>query len=211
MALFLDSAVVDEARRAADLGFVAGATTNPALVARTGRAARDVVADLCATLRGTVFHQVVEAPGPALDAEIEAFRRISERVAFKLPCSLEYARVAYDLSRQGVVCALTAVYSPAQAYIAAQAGAAYAIPYVNRATRYCGSGPALVAEMAAVLEGTECQILAASLKSPAEVVETLLAGARHVTLTWDVLAAMAHHRLTDLALEEFARAAGRDV
>jgi transaldolase len=211
MALFLDSALVDEARQAAGLGFVAGATTNPALVARTGRPARDVVADLCATLPGVVFHQVGEAPGPALDAEIEAFRQISERVAFKLPCTLAYAPVAHDLSRQGVICALTAVYSPAQACIAAQTGAAYAIPYVNRATRYCGSGPALVAEIAAVLEGTECQILAASLKSPAEVVETLLAGAQHVTLTWDVLAAMAHHPLTDLALEEFARAAGRDA
>jgi transaldolase len=211
MALYLDSALADEARQAAGLGFVAGATTNPALIARDGRPARDVVADLCATLRGTIFYQVVEAPGPALDAEIETFRQISARVAFKLPCTLPYARVAHDLSRQDVVCALTAVYSPAQAYIAAQAGAAYVIPYVNRATRFCGSGPALVAEIAAILEGTECQILAASLKSPAEVVDTLLAGAQHVSLPWDVLAAMAHHPLTDLALEEFAHAAGRDA
>lgn len=207
MALFLDSALVDEACQAAGLGFVAGATTNPTLIARSGRSARDVVADLCATLQGTIFHQVVETPGPALDAEIDEFRQISERVAFKLPCTLQYARVAHDLARRGVVCALTAVYSPAQAYLAAQAGAAYAIPYVNRATRYCGSGPALVAEIAAILGGTECQILAASLKSPTEVVETLLAGAHHVTLTWDVMAAMAHHPLTDLAMEEFARAA----
>ena len=64
-----------------------------------------------------------------------------------------------------------------------------------------------MAEIAAILDGTECQILAASLKSPAEAVEALLAGAQHVTLTWDVLASMAHHPLTDLALEEFARAA----
>ena len=209
MALFLDSALLDEARQAASLGFLAGATTNPSLIAKAGRPAREVISDLCATLTGIVFHQVLAAPGPALEEEIDTFRQISERVAFKLPCTLDYARVAHGLSRQGVVCAMTAVYSPAQAYLAAQAGAAYAIPYVNRATRYCGSGPALVAEIAAILEGAECQILAASLKSPAEVVETLLAGAHHVSLPWDVLAAMAQHHLTDLALEEFARAAGQ--
>ncbi len=205
MSLFLDSALVEEARRAANLGFVAGATTNPALMAKAGRPARDVLTELCATLQGIIFHQVREAPGPALAAEINTFRQISEQVAFKLPCTLDYARVAHELSRQGVVCALTAVYSPAQAYLAAQAGVAYIIPYVNRATRYCGSGPALVAEMASILEGADCEILAASIKSPEEAVEALLAGAHHVSLPWDVLAAMAHHHLTDLALQEFAR------
>jgi transaldolase len=208
MALFLDSALVDEAAQAASLGFLAGVTTNPTLVARAGRPSRDVIADLCATLPGTIFHQVRAAPGPHLDAEIDLFRQISEQVAFKLPCTLDYARWANALAREGVVVAMTAVYSPAQAYLAAQAGAAYVIPYVNRATRYCGSGPALVAEMAAVLEGTGCQILAASIKTPAEAVESLLAGAQHLSLPWKVLVAMAHHDLTDLALQEFASAAG---
>jgi transaldolase len=209
MSLFLDSALVEEARRAEALGFVAGATTNPALSARTGRPAPEVITELCAALQGIVFHQVRERPGPALDAEIDRFRQISEQVAFKLPCTLDYAGLANALSREGVVVAMTAVCSPAQVYLAAQAGAAYAIPYVDRTTRYCGSGAALVAEMAAVLEGTGCEILAASIKTPAEAVEALLAGAHHLTLSWEVLAAMAHHALTDLALQEFASAAGR--
>lgn len=208
MALFLDSALAEEASQAASLGFVAGATTNPLLIARTGRPAREVIADLCAALPGIVFYQVGEVPGPALETEIDLFRQISERVAFKLPCTLEYARVANALARQGAVVGMTAVYSPAQAYLTAQAGAAYAIPYVNRATRYCGNGPALVAEMAAVLQGSGCEILAASIKTPAEAVEALLAGAHHLSLPWDVLAAMAHHELTDQAVQEFARAAG---
>jgi len=211
MALFLDSAQVEEAVQAASRGFVAGITTNPILIARTGRPARNVVTDLCAALPGTVFHQVREAPGPALDAEIDHFRQIGGQVAFKLPCTLDYAPVAHALARQGVVVGMTAVYSPAQAYLAAQAGAAYVIPYVNRATRYCGSGPALVAEIAAVLDGSGCEILAASIKTPAEAVEALLAGAHHLTLRWEVLAAMAHHELTELALQEFASATGRKI
>lgn len=206
MPLFLDSALVEEARQAATLGFVAGATTNPALVAKAGRPAREVLADLCATLPGIVFYQVGEAPGPGLNAEINTFRELSQQIAFKLPCTLDYARAARELSRRGVVCAMTAVYSPAQAYLAAQAGVAYIIPYVNRATRYLGDGAALVAEIAAVLEGTGCEILAASIKSETEAVDALLAGAHHISLPWDLLSGMAHHPLTDLALQEFARA-----
>jgi transaldolase len=205
MALYLDSADVGEAHLAAELGFVAGVTTNPAIMAKVGRPADEVIADLCSILPGTIFHQVISAPGPTLEAEIERFRAISDRVAFKIPCSLGYLRVVYDLAQQGVIVALTAVYSAAQAYIAAQAGARYVIPYVNRATRLCGDGPALVAEIAGILDGSPCEVLAASIKSPAEAVDTLLAGAEHLTLPWEVLAAMAEHPLTELALAEFAR------
>lgn len=206
MTLYLDSADVADARRAAELGFVAGATTNPALVARVGRTAEEVVADFCALLPGAIFHQVISPPGPALDEEIARFRAISDRVAFKIPCILDYLPALYSLAQQNVICAVTAVYSPVQAYIAAEAGARYIIPYVNRITRLCGDGPALVAEMDAVLASGPCEILAASIKDPAEAAATLLAGASHLTLPWNVLVALAAHRLTDLALEEFRRA-----
>jgi transaldolase len=205
MTLYLDSADVGEARLAAELGFVAGVTTNPAIMAKVCRPAEEVIADLCAILPGTIFHQVISAPGPNLEAEIERFRAISAQVAFKIPCTLEYLRVAYGLVQQGLIVAVTAVYSAAQAYLAAQAGAHYVLPYVNRATRLCGDGPALVAEIAGVLSGSSCEILAASIKSPTEAADTLLAGAEHLTVPWEVLSAMAEHPLTKLALDEFAR------
>ena len=75
---------------------------------------------------------------------------------------------------------------------------------MNRATRLCGDGPTLVADMAAILHGGPCEILAASIKSPAEAVATLLAGAQHLSLPWEVLASLAEHRLTELAMQEFA-------
>jgi len=206
MALYLDSADVDDARQAAALGFVAGATTNPTLIARSGRPGEQVIADLAAVLPGTIFYQVTAPPGPELDDEMARLRAISDRVAFKIPCTLDYLAALHALPRAEVTCAVTAVYSPAQAYIAAQAGARYAIPYVNRATRLCGDGPALVADLAAILYGTDCQILAASIKDPAEAAATLLAGAHHLTLPWSVLASLAAHPLTDQALEEFRRA-----
>jgi transaldolase len=206
--LYLDSADVADARRAAELGFVFGITTNPNLIARSGRPAEDVIAALCAAFPDTIFHQVTSPPGPALDAEIARFRAISDQVAFKIPCTLAYLPVLHGLSRQGVTYAVTGAFGPAQAYIAAEAGARFVIPYVNRATRLCGDGPALVAEMVAILGDRSCEILAASIKSPAEAVDTLLAGAHHLTLPWELLAGLAGHRLTELAMEESARAAG---
>jgi transaldolase len=216
MALFLDSASVDDARRAAELGFVSGITTNPALIAATGRPAEDVIATLCADFPGLIFHQVTSPPGPALEAEIPRFRALSNQVGFKIPCTHAYLPTVHRLAQQGLTCAVTGVFGAAQAYVAAEAGARYVIPYVNRATRLCGDGPALVAEMAAVLQSptlsaarkSMTEILAASIKSPAEAVDTLLSGAHHLTLPWDVLAALAQHRLTDLALDDFAAAAG---
>jgi transaldolase len=216
MALYLDSADVQEARRAAGLGFIAGVTTNPVLIARTGLPAEQVVANLCAVLSGTIFYQVTSPPGPDLEAEVARIRAISDQVAVKIPCTLDYLKVVHDLSQHSLVCAVTGVFSTAQAYIAAEAGARYIIPYVNRATRLFGDGPVLVAEMAAVLQSRAwsaagegaCEILAASIKGAVEAVHTLLAGAHHVSLPWAVLSALAEHRLTDLAMEEFARASG---
>jgi transaldolase len=102
---------------------------------------------------------------------------------------------------------VTGVFGAAQAYIAAEAGARFVIPYFNRTTRLAGSGAALVAEIAGVLRDGFCEILAASIKSPAEAVDALLAGAHHLTVPWQVLTGMANHRLTELALDEFADAA----
>jgi len=101
---------------------------------------------------------------------------------------------------------MAAVFSAAQAYLACQAGARYVIPYVNRLTRLGGDGIALVRRIAAIL-GPETELLAASLKSPAEAVDALLAGAHHVTVPWKLIEEMAEHRLSALAVEEFARAA----
>jgi transaldolase len=204
MALYLDSADVEDARRVAGLGFVVGVTTNPALVQRTGRPAEHIVADLCSVVQGTVFHQVTSRPGAALEAEIERFLAISKRVAFKIPCTLAYMPAVYLIREEGKMCAVTGVFSAAQALISAEAGARYVIPYVNRATRLCGDGLALVAAIRTVLEGRECEILAASIKSAEEAVSTVGAGAHHLTLPWEVLSSLAEHPLTRQAMEEFA-------
>lgn len=198
------------ARQAAALGFVAGVTTNPSLIARTGRPAEEIIRDLCDLGFAKVFYQVVQRPGPALDEEVPRVRGIGpEQIVFKIPGTLEYLKTVAALADRDLACAVTGVFSPAQAALAAEAGAEVVIPYVNRAMRLLPEGGLhLVSKIAQVLQPTACQVLAASLKSPEEVVDTLLAGSHRVSVPWTVLAAMAHHDLTEQAIAEFERAAG---
>lgn len=209
MALFLDSANVDEARRARDLGFIAGVTTNPALVAKAGRPALDVVGDLAGLADWLVFHQLTGETPEALLREAEAATEIApDRIVLKIMVSL--ANLQLVASRADFRWAVTGVASAAQGLLAAEAGAEFVIPYVNRITRAGEDGVQVVAEMAMLLEGAEAfsQILAASLKTPQEVVSTLLAGADHVTLPWALLEEMARHPVTDAADEDFRKAMG---
>jgi len=209
MALFLDSADVKEAERAMQMGFVAGVTTNPTLVARTGRSAYDVISDLCSLCRGPVFHQLAASGLPEMRDEAERFHAIAPgRVVIKIPCNLIGLQLTSQLS-DAIPCALTAVFSTAQTYLACEAEARYVIPYVNRATRLCGDGIALVCQMAGIVEraGSGAEIVAASLKTPAEAVGAILNGAHHVTVPLQLIEEMAEHKLSALAIQEFARAA----
>lgn len=209
MSLFLDSVDLAEARAAVGLGFVAGVTTNPALIAKAGLPAEQIVAALCQVGPGVIFHQLTAETLPALEAEAERFLTLAPgRVGLKIPCTLDGIHLAHRLASRAV-CAVTAVYTPAQAYMCSEAGARYVIPYVNRASRQGMDGVALVRTLAAAVaaSGRGGEVLAASVKSPEEAATVLGAGARHVTLPWAVLAAMADHPLTALALAEFAAAA----
>lgn len=209
MALYLDSAVVEEAHRAWDLGLVVGVTTNPALVARAGRPALDVVRDLTRVGEWDVFHQLT---GDTAEALLDEARRATDiapgQVVLKIMVSLANLQLVarHDEFRWAV----TGIGSAAQALLALEAGAEYVIPYVNRITRGGGDGIGVVAEIAALAETVEDpgEILAASLKSPQEVAHVLIAGADHVTVPWALLEEMARHPVTDAADEDFRRALG---
>ena len=206
MALFLDSAQLDEARRASTLGFIVGATTNPGLLARAGHAdALKALKALCPLFPGTVFYQLLGHTPREMEAEAEAFLSLAENIGLKIPCTADGLAYAAQVSAR-VTVAMTGVFTPAQAYLSAQAGAEYVIPYVNRVTRFTGDGPGLIGQIAAILDPTDCEILAAGIKSPAEAVDTLLAGAHHVSLPLDVILGMAQNPLTEKAVADFEAA-----
>ena len=208
MTLYLDSALIDDARRAFALGFVGGITTNPTLMAKTGRPTEEVIATLCEICSGTVFHQLTAPTLAERNAEARRFAALRPNVGLKIPCTLENLGLAARLANDGATVGITAIFSAAQVYLACEAGARYILPYVNRSTRLLGDGLALVREMRAVIDAGHApvEIIAASIKSPEEAVATVLAGAHHLTLPLSVIEAMGAHPLSEQAIEEFAKA-----
>lgn len=210
MALYLDSASVDDARQSAALGYVTGITTNPALMAATGRPAMDVVAELCDMHPGTVFYQPVAGDVGRREAEVRRMAGLRPgRVGIKLPCEPDNFRLAARLAADGFVVGMTAIFSPAQTFVACEAGVAFVVPYVNRSSRLLGDGPGLVRSMRAVIDacGSPVRILAASIKSPAEAVVAVVAGAHAITIPLAVILELGRHELSERTIADFAETA----
>ena len=207
MSLLLDSASADDARQAMSLGLIAGITTNPTLMTKIARKPEEVIAELAALCLGTVFYQLTAASVAEREAEARRFLALRKNVGLKIPCTTENLALAARLVREGSTVAMTAIFSAAQCYLACQAGVHYAIPYVNRSTRLQGDGLALVESMRDVIEACDSatEILVASLKTPGEVVESVIAGAHHVTIPLALIQEMGNHPLSDQAILEFSR------
>jgi len=206
MTLYLDSADLEEARLASSLGIVSGCTTNPTLLARAGHVRPiEALRQLANLFSGTVFYQVMAADAERMAQEAPPFLDLGQNVGLKVPATLEGFKFAAGYSSRATV-AMTGVFSPSQALLAAEAGAQFAIPYINRLTRFVGDGAAVVGEIGAVLDGTACALLVAGIKSPAEAVAARLAGADHLSLPLEVIKAMADNALTTLAIREFESA-----
>ena len=212
MTILLDSASLDDAAAAARLAYVGGFTTNPLLMAReTGEPLAHFARLLKAFPRGPAFYQPAGPSPEALTAEARAAAHLEpDRVVVKLPATADGVAAAATLVAEGVRCALTAAYAPAHALLAHETGCAWVIPYVDRATRQGVDGLALVAALEATLARLQSttRVLAASLKTPAQLVEAVLRGGRDVTAPLAVLHALPDHPLSGAAAHEFATAAG---
>ena len=208
MAVLLDSASLDDAAAAAELGFVRGITTNPALMAReTKEPLAHLERLLAAFPTGPICYQPTRTSRAEMNDEARAAASLApDRVVAKLPATLDAITLASALTGDGIRCALTAVYSPAQALLAHEVGCAWVIPYVDRAARH--SAGRVVDEQAAILARLQSstRILAASLKSPQQVVDSILHGAHDITAPLEVLRALPAHPLTESAVREFAAA-----
>jgi transaldolase len=210
MAILLDSASLDEAAAAAELGFVHGITTNPALMAKETKEPLAHLERLLAVFpRGPVCYQPTSSSYAEMERQARAAAALApERVVAKLPATLDAVRLAASLVEERCRCALTAVYSPAQALLAHQVGCTWIIPYVDRAARNSAGGLEVVDALAAMLARLQSstRILAASLKSPAQVAAAVLHGCHDVTAPLEVLRALPAHPLTETAVREFEAA-----
>ncbi len=210
MAFYLDSASPNDVRRAVDLGFTAGVTTNPRLLARVDGPAEDILPALCDALGedGNVFYQLTASTIDERETEAHRMAALRPgRIGLKIPCTTENLAMLPRLSAEGLTCAVTAVFGAHQTLLACTVGADYVIPYVNRATRQLGDGIGLVKAMASIREvtGAATEILGASFHNLTEVVEAVQAGADHVTIPLDLMEALGEHPLSERAIEDFAQ------
>lgn len=208
--IYLDSAILEEAKAAVAMGWVKGITTNPTLLQKSTLLPEDCLQQLSLICPGELYYQLC---GTDFDSMIqEGYRAaeiVGEKLVLKIPATELGFRVTARLASE-IVCSVTAIYSPAQAAIASEAGAKYAIAYVNRTTRLLGDGLELVRSMSNVLKNSKTEILAASIKSPQEAAATLQAGADHLTVPLNILQAMTTHELSTKTVAEFA-AQGRGI
>nr|WP_293110177.1 transaldolase family protein [Okeania sp. SIO2F4] len=178
-------------------------TTNPTLLAKSDLSPEATLKELSEIVSGELYYQLTAINFEDMMAEAKAASKlIGHKIVLKIPATATGFQVVSHLS-EDINCSVTGIYHPAQAVVAAEAGAKYAIAYVNRATRLLGDGLKLVREIAKVVEGRSTEILAASVKSPDEAVATLLAGADHLTLPFSVLQAMTTHSLSEQTFKEF--------
>lgn len=201
--IYLDSAILEDARIAVNMGWVKGITTNPTLLNKSDRSPEDCLKQLSAICPGELYYQLCTSDFDSMVREgYRAAEIVGQKLVLKIPATELGFRVTAHLSAQ-IDCSVTAIYSPAQAAIASEAGAKYAIAYVNRATRLLGDGLELVRNMSEILADSPTKILAASIKSPQEAAATLQAGADCLTVPMSILQAMCTHELSDKTVTEF--------
>lgn len=203
MPIYLDSAVPEEAQAAVQTGWLYGITTNPTLLAQSGLSPVETFQALAKLPVQEVYYQVSSRDLDRMKHEVGiAEDLLGDKLVVKIPPTPAGFRLAAELSPTHKTC-LTAIFSPAQALVAREAGADYIAVYVNRATKWMGDGLALTRSLAEALAGSKTEILAASLKSVEEVVAAFNAGAQRLTLPMEILLALTENEHAARAVEMF--------
>jgi transaldolase len=205
MKLFVDTADVAEIREACSWGIIDGVTTNPTHIANSGRDFDSVLSEIFSLVDGPVS---VEAVSTTAEGIIEEGRRIAafhRNAVVKVPVTVEGLKAVQALARDGVRTNVTLCFSPLQAYLAAKCGATYISPFMNRLDFAGHDGGELIRQIRRIYDnyGFKTQILAASIRNPAQSLQALLAGADVATMALDMLQAFYRHPMTDQGLQMF--------
>jgi transaldolase len=211
MKIFLDTANLDELRKAADWGIVDGVTTNPSLIAKEGRPIAEQIAAICEIVDGDVSAEVVATESEQMVKEGRELAKIHENVVVKVPLTRDGIRACSILSKEEIRTNVTLCFSPAQALLAAKAGAYIVSPFVGRLDDMGQNGMELIHQIVQIYDnyGFETQILAASLRMANHVIESALAGAHIGTMPFKVLDQCFNHPLTEKGLEQFLKDWGK--
>lgn len=210
MRFFIDTANVEDIRKANDMGVICGVTTNPSLIAKEGRDFNEVIKEITSIVDGAISGEVkattVDAEG--MIAEGREIAKIHPNMVVKIPMTVEGLKAVKVLTAEGIKTNVTLIFTANQALLAARAGATYVSPFLGRLDDISQTGVDLIrqiADMFAVAEGIDTQIIAASVRNPIHVTDCALAGADIATVPYNVIEQMTKHPLTDQGIEKFQK------
>ncbi len=207
MKLFIDTANIEQIKRAKDMGIICGVTTNPTLIAREKRDFTQVIAEIASIVDGPISGEVKATTTKAEDmvAEGREIAKIHPNMVVKIPLTEEGLKATSILAAEGIKTNVTLIFTPAQALLAAKAGATYVSPFIARLDEISTTGMTLVEDVAEIFEihGIKAEIIAASIKNSRQVVDAAKAGAHIATIPMFVYEQMLSHPLTDKGIEMF--------
>lgn len=205
MRIFIDTANIDEIKEINRMGFLSGVTTNPSLVAKEKRDYAEVVKEICGIVDGPISAEVLALDYPTMVKEGKALAAIHPNVVVKIPMTEEGLQAIRSLYEAGVNTNATLVFSPAQALLAARAGARYVSPFIGRVDDISNDGLTLLHDIMVIFDqfALETEVIAASIRHPMHAVESAKIGAHIATIPYGVIKQMVRHPLTDAGIDKF--------
>jgi len=205
MKIFIDSGDLDEIREAASMGLVDGVTTNPTLVAKSGKPLAALIEAICEIVDGPISAEVVATDCEGMLREGRELAKIHGNVVVKVPLIAEGLKAVRTFTQEGIRTNVTLCFSPTQGLLAAKAGATYISPFLGRIDDISGDGMQLVEQLVTIYDNYDfpTQVLAASIRHPVHLVQAALVGSHVATLPLSVIRQLLKHPLTDLGLERF--------
>lgn len=207
MRIFIDSAVKEEIKRIQAMGYLAGVTTNPSLVAKAGGDYHSLIAEICALVNGPVNAEVLANDVHGMLEEAKVLADISPQVVIKIPLTEPGLQVISQLKQQGIATNATLVFSPNQALLAAQAGASYVSPFIGRLDDIGNDGLAILEQILVIFKTHQLatEVIAASIRHPQHVAAAAMMGCHIATIPYSVLLQMLQHPLTSSGIEKFEK------
>lgn len=205
MKFFLDTANVNEIRQAAELGIIAGVTTNPSLVAKEGGDFHAMLREIVQIVDGPISAEVISLDAKGMVEEGEVLAKIHSNIVIKLPMTMEGLKAANIFRSKGIKTNVTLIFTANQALMAARAGATFVSPFLGRLDDISTDGMGLIEDIVQIFDvhGIESEIIAASIRHPIHVTQAALAGAHIGTMPYKVIEQMVKHPLTDQGIERF--------
>ena len=209
MKFFIDTAKVEDIKKANDMGVICGVTTNPSLIAKEGRVFEEVIAEIASIVDGPISGEVkattVDAEG--MIAEGREIAKIHPNMVVKIPMTVEGLKACKALTAEGIKTNVTLIFTANQALLAARAGAAYVSPFLGRLDDISTIGVDLIETITTIFDnyGIETEIIAASIRNPIHVTDCALAGADIATVPYQVIEQMTKHPLTDQGIDKFQK------